>query len=83
MNKEIHRLALQAWNEKASYNAEPEQWMAAYIERVAELIIEECKTVLITDLTCIDEHGHIAGKVLQQGAEILDKHFGKNNETTN
>lgn len=83
MNKNLHRLALQAWNEKSSYSAEPEVWMAAYISRLCELMVQECITLLHTDLTCIDEHGPIAGQILQKGADLITKHFESKDEKIN
>ena len=83
MNKNLHRLALQAWNEKSSYSVEPEVWMAAYISRLGELMVQECITLLHTDLTCIDEHGPIAGQILQKGADLITKHFESKDEKIN
>jgi len=83
MNKHLHKLALQAWNEKSSYSAEPEIWMAEYISRLGELLVQECITLLQTDLTCIDEHGPIAGQILQKGADLINKHFENKDENIN
>ena len=80
MNKNLHKLALQAWDEKSSLSAEPEVWMAEYISRLGELMVQECVTLLHTDLTCIDEHGPIAGQILQKGADLITKHFENKDE---
>ena len=82
MNKNAAKIALQAWNEHVSVNAEAEEWMAGYINRVIKLTVESCANLLTDDTSCIDKFGKDSTNVLNHAVEILTKHF-EDNEKTN
>lgn len=83
MNQNAAKIALQAWNEHVLVNAETEEWMAGYINKVIKLTVESCTNLLAEDKSCIDRYGSISSEVLAHAIEIVQKHFEDKNETTN
>jgi hypothetical protein len=75
MNNRLHEIALRAWQENADLKTTPEQWMALYIKKLCEYLLEECYLVLDTDITAEDDFGPDGGKGMKRAVEILKSHF--------
>lgn len=75
MSNRIHEIALRAWQENADTKASPEEWMALYIKKLCEYLLEECYMVLNTDISAEDDFGPAGGKSMQRAIEILKNHF--------
>lgn len=84
MNKQIHDIALQAWNEKASYSAEAEEWMAEYIGRVVELTVRSSTQILLSNnKELISKFGPISSQVINEAVKIIETHFEIKHEKDN
>lgn len=84
MNKNIHDIALQAWNDKASYSAEAEEWMAEYISRVVELTVKSSSDLLLSNnKELITKFGPITTQVLKEAVKMIEQHFDITNEKDN
>lgn len=75
MSNRIHEIALRAWQENADTKVSPEEWMALYIKKLCEYLLEECYTVLNTDISAEDDFGPNGGKGMQRAVEVLKSHF--------
>ena len=75
MNSKIQELAAQAKASIPTGQLSVDQWIKAYNEKLAELIVQECASqVRFTDLLkCEDDSD---GEILLQASVQLKQHFG-------
>jgi hypothetical protein len=83
MNHRIQEIAVKAWHDCADINVPTEEWMARFIEKLGQYLIEECVMVVNTDITAHDDFGPNGGKAMKRAGELIKNYFGVEDETHN